>query len=329
MSAPAVTLLVGIGCLIVLIAITAAVRLLCSATAAERHISTAMAFSSSAALRPMAKFSSSPPTPAPAPAAAREFANRTVQPASDSAAADLSTQQSGDSSDAAAQLIFAQLNEYYAANISQGNAIFWASLLSICIGFAIIFTGIVSAGGNAVTAIVAAIAGVLSQFIAATFLVVLRSTQQQATTYAQSLVELHLRDIARSTDRQGVALGLQLLNEISSDRSNPANATKALIASGLIVKQTELAGRAAGDLSRPADSRTGRRATQSQRYSDVRRRRDDRAPLSGLRNQRERLGQELVRAQPRRVIGRDGDDHRLVRPMRFNQRFDSRPDRRR
>jgi hypothetical protein len=138
----------------------------------------------------------------------------------------------------AAQQIFVELQRYYAANISQGNTIFWASLLSMCIGFAIIFAGVVSAGANSVTAVVAGLAGALGQFIAVTFLVVLRSTQQQATTYAQTLVELHLRDVTRSADERAVELGLRLLGEISADRTDPANATKAAIALGLIVKQS-------------------------------------------------------------------------------------------
>jgi hypothetical protein len=138
----------------------------------------------------------------------------------------------------AAQQIFAELQRYYAANISQGNTIFWASLLSMCIGFAIIFAGVVSAGANGVTAVVAGLAGALGQFIAVTFLVVLRSTQQQATTYAQTLVELHLRDLTRSADERAVELGLRLLEQISADRTDPANATKAAIAFGLIVKQS-------------------------------------------------------------------------------------------
>lgn len=139
--------------------------------------------------------------------------------------------------DTAAQQIFAQLQNYYAANIKQGTTIFWATLLAMCVGFAIIFIGIVAAGANGTTAIVAAIAGVLSQFIAATFLVALRSTQTQATTYAQTLVELRLRDVARAADARSIDLGLELLREISGDRSNPANSTKAAIAMGLIVRQ--------------------------------------------------------------------------------------------
>jgi hypothetical protein len=135
------------------------------------------------------------------------------------------------------QQIVAQLNQYYAANISQGNAIFWASLLSMSIGFAIVFVGIVTAGPNSTTAIVAGVAGVLSQFIAATFLVALRSTQQQSTTYAQTLVELRLRDVRAAAEARSVALGLRLLDEIAGDGADAlANQTRATLAMGLIVK---------------------------------------------------------------------------------------------
>jgi hypothetical protein len=140
--------------------------------------------------------------------------------------------------DAASRRRFsAQLNEYYAANISQGNAIFWASLLSMSVGFAIIFIGILTAGRNSANAVIAGIAGVFSQFIGATFLVALRSTQAQSTTYAQTLVELQLHDARAAVDARATTLGLGLLNEIAADgASGLANQTRATIATGLIVK---------------------------------------------------------------------------------------------
>jgi hypothetical protein len=139
---------------------------------------------------------------------------------------------------AESQRIVAQLNQYYAANINQGNAIFWASLLSMSIGFAIVFAGIVTAGINSTTTIVAGVAGVLSQFIAATFLVALRSTQQQSTTYAQMLVELRLRDLRTAADARATALGLQLLADIAGDGAQTlANQTRAALAMGLIVQE--------------------------------------------------------------------------------------------
>jgi hypothetical protein len=138
--------------------------------------------------------------------------------------------------------VFALLNEYYAANISQGNTIFWASLLSMSIGFAIIFAGIVSAGANAATAILTTVAGVLTQFIAATFLVALRSTQQQSTTYAQNLMALRMRDVRAADDARAVALGLRLLGEIAGDGATAlANTTRAALAMGLIANETTAA----------------------------------------------------------------------------------------
>jgi hypothetical protein len=139
--------------------------------------------------------------------------------------------------DEASRLTFNLLNSYYLANISQSNTIFLASLLSMSLGFTIVFVGVVLAGVHATTAIIAAIAGVLSQFIGATFLVVLRSTQSQATIYAQSLVDLRLHDVRTAADEQSVALGLELVGQIADDGDNAlANATRASIAMGLIVK---------------------------------------------------------------------------------------------
>jgi len=113
--------------------------------------------------------------------------------------------------DPAAQQIFGQLTQYYAANINQSFAIFWASLLAMVAGFIIIIVGIATAGANTANAIVAGTAGVLSQFIAATFLVALRSTQEQSTAYAQSLADLRSRDLRAAADAQATMLGLELL----------------------------------------------------------------------------------------------------------------------
>jgi hypothetical protein len=83
------------------------------------------------------------------------------------------------------------------------------------VGFSIVFVGILTAGTNFEETIVAGVAGVLSQFIAATFLVALRSTQRQSTAYAQTRVELPLRDVRAAADAHSIALGLELLNDIS------------------------------------------------------------------------------------------------------------------
>ncbi len=202
-SAAIFTAVAGTGILGLIV--IAALRLVGSASAADQHLNTATGAGSAA--------------PASRAANLRAFADGASTTA-----------------DASPQAIFEQLQQYYAANIKQGSTIFWASLMTMCIGFAIVLAGIALARTNAVSAIVAAVAGVLSQFIAATFLVVLRSTQQQATTYAQTLVELHLRDVGRATDDRSQLLGLRLLGEISADRSDPANPAKAAIAMGLIVK---------------------------------------------------------------------------------------------
>jgi hypothetical protein len=162
---------------------------------------------------------------------------RIAQPAGRAATAVAPAAPVASDDDSAPTLLFKLLNAYYAANISQGGVIFWASLLSMSIGFAIIIGGVIAAASSGITGIIAAIAGILSQFVAATFLVALRSTQDQATSYAQGLVALRERDVARLADERAVELGLQLLREISADANNPVNPTKAAIALGLIVKQ--------------------------------------------------------------------------------------------
>lgn len=160
------------------------------------------------------------------------------RPASDPPRANAAALPKTDTFDAdASRQIFAQLNEYYAANVIQGNTIFWASLLSMIVGFAFITFGLANAGASSTTAIVAGVAGVFSQFIAATFLVALRSTQAQSTTYAQTLVQLRMHDIRTSADARAIALGLTLLNDLAADGADTlANHTRAAIALGLITK---------------------------------------------------------------------------------------------
>ncbi len=140
-------------------------------------------------------------------------------------------------SDTPASLTFGLLNNYYQANLSQSNTIFWASLLAMMLGFAVIFVGVVLAGVHSTTALVAAIAGVLSQFIGATFLIVLRSTQAQATTFAQTLVDLRLHDVRSAADAHALNVGLKLIDAIAEDGANAlANQTRATIALGLIIQ---------------------------------------------------------------------------------------------
>jgi hypothetical protein len=191
--------------------------------------------------------------------------------------------------DATSRQTFTLLNSYYLANISQGTTIFWASLLAMTLGFAIIVIGVVLAGVHSTTAIVAAIAGVLSQFIGATFLIVLRSTQTQATSYAQNLVDLRLHDMRASAQAQSVALGLQLVGDIAADGADVlANQTRAAIAMGLIVGSGPPASTAPApglplepDASRPAPDAHVRTRVESITFDETPRTSEQRVPEPG------------------------------------------------
>jgi len=210
LAAPAI--LIAGSALLVLLVVVSGTQVFTSSRRAKDHLANATA------LAPLARS-------APAGPASVSDPRRAI-PGGTAAGGDDSSQQ-----------IFAQLTQYYAANISQGQTILGASFLSMVIGFAVVFAGIVTAGVNSTTAIVAGVAGVLSQFIAATFLVALRSTQAQSTTYAQTLVELRLRDLRAADDAQSVSLGLRLLEDISGDGAAAlVNQTRAALAMGLIVK---------------------------------------------------------------------------------------------
>jgi hypothetical protein len=86
------------------------------------------------------------------------------------------------------------LEAYFNRNLSQIVAIFWLSVIVMVLGFAIIGWGISRAtqSPNALApAAMATLAGIISQFIGATFLFVYRSTVQQASNYARTLERIN------------------------------------------------------------------------------------------------------------------------------------------
>jgi hypothetical protein len=99
------------------------------------------------------------------------------------------------------------LEQYWDRNASQNFRIFLLSVTAIGLGFIVMFVGAVSAlsGKSSVkAAAVATIAGVLTQFIAATFLFVYRSTMEQMTTFNATLERIN-----------SVGMALTIVNSMS------------------------------------------------------------------------------------------------------------------
>jgi len=86
------------------------------------------------------------------------------------------------------------LESYFNRNLNQIASIFWLSVVVMIAGFAIILWGITQAfrSPNALpSATIASAAGVITEFIGATFLFIYRSTVQQATSYSKTLERIN------------------------------------------------------------------------------------------------------------------------------------------
>jgi len=132
--------------------------------------------------------------------------------------------------------------QYYThENLRQVRWIFWLSLVAMFLGFLIIIGGAVLAFKLAnenpnttqvpsIVAIVTSLSGVIVEFIAATFLIIYRSTMKQASEYVDVLMRLNI-----------IGMSIKLVNEIAANdivdnNGNPTfkNTTRARIASAIL-----------------------------------------------------------------------------------------------
>ena len=130
----------------------------------------------------------------------------------------------------------AKLEQYFDRNLSQINYIFWLSVIVMIVGFGFILFGIsqtlipipsesgnniqeTTAQANNITpALVGSIAGIITEFIGATFLFIYRSTIQQALTYTKTLERIN-----------SVGMAMQILDTISNKSKDLQDSTKAEI----------------------------------------------------------------------------------------------------
>jgi preprotein translocase subunit SecE len=86
-----------------------------------------------------------------------------------------------------------RLEVYFERNLSQIRTIFWITVLVMLAGFVMIFYGIYRAfdSSNIQPSLVAAASGIVTEFIAATFLVIYRSTMAQASEYVATLERIN------------------------------------------------------------------------------------------------------------------------------------------
>lgn len=86
------------------------------------------------------------------------------------------------------------LEAYFSRNLNQITAIFWLSVAVMVVGFGIIVWGITQAiqsPASVATAAISTGAGVITEFIGATFLFIYRSAIEQAINYSKTLERIN------------------------------------------------------------------------------------------------------------------------------------------
>ena len=128
-----------------------------------------------------------------------------------------------------------RLELYFDRNLSQINYIFWLSVVVMIVGFGFILFGIQKAltplsviadvpqPSTISPAIVGGIAGIITEFIGATFLLIYRSTIQQAANYTKTLERIN-----------SVGMAMQILDTISTESKELQDKTKAEIVKFLL-----------------------------------------------------------------------------------------------
>jgi len=103
----------------------------------------------------------------------------------------------------------ATLESYFNRNLSQITSIFWLSVIVMIVGFGILIWGISMALRSStvvVPAAIASVAGILTEFIGATFLFIYRSTIEQAINYSKTLERIN-----------SVGMAMQILDTMSDE----------------------------------------------------------------------------------------------------------------
>lgn len=148
-----------------------------------------------------------------------------------------------------------RLELYFDRNLSQITQIFWLSVVVMSVGFLFILYGIsrsfsspvmsMQAGAETTAqmntisqfnplapAIVGTIAGIITEFIGATFLFIYRSTIQQAENYTKTLERIN-----------SVGMAMQIMDTISAESRELQDRTKAEIVM-VLLQQTQTLGNA-------------------------------------------------------------------------------------
>ena len=124
-----------------------------------------------------------------------------------------------------------KLEAYFDRNLSQVKMIFVVAVLVMFVGFVFVLWGVLIAITNPQstrTSYVAAISGIITQFIGATFMLIYRSTMAQANQFMEILERINT-----------VGMAVQILDSIPETESNLKNSTRAEIVGLLLASKAK------------------------------------------------------------------------------------------
>lgn len=128
----------------------------------------------------------------------------------------------------------ATLEAYFNRNLSQIASIFWLSVVVMFMGFSIVVWGVIQGINHPEDikpATIAALSGIITQFIGATFLFIYRSTITQAVNYSRTLERIN-----------SVGMAMQILDTMPDETQvdDLKSKTKATIVELLIRQSYEV-----------------------------------------------------------------------------------------
>ena len=141
--------------------------------------------------------------------------------------AEKKAQEHPDQTQAAWDLARIKLESYLNRNINQVRSIFWLTSLVMIVGFGFIGFGIIKAFETPETltpALLSSISGLLINFIGATFLVIYKSTMQQAKEYVSILERIN-----------AVGMSVQVLEKLEGGNDDLRYKTTAELSKQLLV----------------------------------------------------------------------------------------------
>ena len=129
-----------------------------------------------------------------------------------------------------------KLEAYFDRNLAQVNQVFWLAVAVMSVGFSfVLWAALMSLNQPRVTptSLVAAVSGIITQFIGATFLVIYRSTMTQANEFMAILERINV-----------VGMAIQVLDSIPEDQPTLKNSTRADIVKLLLATKNPTKGQA-------------------------------------------------------------------------------------